>query len=439
MKRKIGFIFLVFLSLFFLFSCGDKNNQIEFTEEYFEKKLVILKKGEIYKIDTEKLFTNKFNFEIEEYSLHLGNNYNAISENDYKPIAGDEIIFEDKKSDFKLYCISEFKDCLDLKDNIITAKDLGKMSVSIIIQLKNGTTKNKSNRICSQILEVVVTDNTYSNFTKINNINDFQKMHNSKDLFILNQSLELNVGTESFEGNLDFFGIFINPYNYHCNLSFSKYGFLFETLLNAYIDNFIFDNIFLGNSSFARDVDNCGMSNLNIKSLENSLETEINEMWLIDRCLGTTFFNVEITIEKNTKVRDLSFIKSMDSTVFIKNFILNNNSNEINNICIATYALSRLLSYSPSFPSNEIVEDAFELYNILFLNTSNQSITCSFQYYNHNELHPFESDKLFYSVGFKTEDDLFINKTIEEVTSGESLFTSGEFKFEKGKLPTLFY
>lgn len=97
MKRKIGFIFLVFLSLFFLFSCGDKNNQIEFTEEYFEKKLVILKKGEIYKIDTEKLFTNKFNFEIEEYSLHLGNNYNAISENDYKPIAGDEIIFEDKK------------------------------------------------------------------------------------------------------------------------------------------------------------------------------------------------------------------------------------------------------------------------------------------------------------------------------------------------------
>ncbi len=44
MKRKIGFIFLVFLSLFFLFSCGDKNNQIEFTEEYFEKKLVILKK-----------------------------------------------------------------------------------------------------------------------------------------------------------------------------------------------------------------------------------------------------------------------------------------------------------------------------------------------------------------------------------------------------------
>lgn len=214
---------------------------------------------------------------------------------------------------------------------------------------------------------------------------------------------------------------------------------MFETLLNAYIDNFIFDNIFLGNSSFARDVDNCGMSNLNIKSLENSLETEINEMWLIDRCLGTTFFNVEITIEKNTKVRDLSFIKSMDSTVFIKNFILNNNSNEINNICIATYALSRLLSYSPSFPSNEIVEDAFELYNILFLNTSNQSITCSFQYYNHNELHPFESDKLFYSVGFKTEDDLFINKTIEEVTSGESLFTSGEFKFEKGKLPTLFY
>lgn len=438
MKRKIGFIFLVFLSLFFLFSCGDKNNQIEFTEEYFEKKLVILKKGEIYKIDTEKLFTNKFNFEIEEYSLHLGN-YNATSEIDNKPIAGDEIIFEDKKSDFKLYCFSEFKECLDLKDNIITAKDLGRMSVSIIIQFKNGTTKNNSNRICSQILEVVVTDNTYSNFTKINNVNDFQKMHNSKDLFILNQSLEFNVGTELFEGNLEFFGIFINPYNYHCNLSFSKYGFLFETLLNAYIDNFIFDNIFLGNSSFAREVNHCVLSNLNIKNLEPSLEVDFTEIWLIDRCLGTTLKNIEIHIEKNIKAKNFSILKSMDSTVFIKNLILHTNSNSISNICIAAYALSRLLTYSSSFLSEEVVKDAFEIYNVLFLNTANQKVFCSFQYNNYNKLHPFGKDKLFYSAGFEIGDDSFVNKTMEEIVSGENLFSSSEFKFEKGKLPTLFY
>lgn len=447
MKRKIGFIFLVFLSLFFLFSCGDKNNQIEFTEEYFEKKLVILKKGEIYKIDTEKLFTNKFNFEIEEYSLHLGNNYNAISENDYKPIAGDEIIFEDKKSDFKLYCISEFKDCLDLKDNIITAKDLGKMSVSIIIQLKNGTTKNKSNRICSQILEVVVTDNTYSNFTKINNINDFKKMHNSKDLFILNQSLELNVGTESFEGNLDFFGIFINPYNYSIDLTLDEdHERLFMNLKYAVIDNIKISHLQV---FFQRGIRNLDLFSYKVKNscLSNILIQEIivqsedsNQIVFCDSCECSTFSNIEIHTSEQLKTNRFYVFGSIQSSVFIKNLIFLNYSQTIGMCGIAFMVESTVANSTYALPYERKNEDAFEVYNILFINkSSNEKIECGFQYFNVISQYPFGKDKVFYSVGFNATDDLFINKTIEEVTSGESLFTSGEFKFEKGKLPTLFY
>lgn len=80
------------------------------------------------------------------------------------------------------------------------------------------------------------------------------------------------------------------------------------------------------------------------------------------------------------------------------------------------------------------------MYNILFINkSSNEKIECRFQYFDVISQYPFGKDKVFYTVGFNATDHLFINKTIEEVTSGESLFTSGEFKFEKGKLPTLFY
>lgn len=85
-------------------------------------------------------------------------------------------------------------------------------------------------------------------------------------------------------------------------------------------------------------------------------------------------------------------------------------------------------------------EDAFEVYNILFINkSSNEKIECGFQYFDVISQYPFGKDKVFYSVGFKIIDDLFMNKTMEEAISGENLFSSSKFKFEKGKLPTLFY
>ena len=433
MKRKSILVCIFILLTFVLISCTNSKDVYVISNEFFENKLLLLKEGEAYKINYEDILNNKFSYEIEEYNYILGS---------CREEEGADILFEDERLDpnFKLYGDSE---CLELSNDVITAKGLGRVTVNILIKMKRYSSNSWRELLCCPILEVVVTDAYYSNFKRINNGEDFAGLQDSSNLFLLNHSLDLKGSKEG----INFSGVLINPYNYSIDLTLDEdHERLFMNLKYAVIDNIKISHLQV---FFQRGIRNLDLFSYKVKNscLSNILIQEIivqsedsNQIVFCDSCECSTFSNIEIHTSEQLKTNRFYVFGSIQSSVFIKNLIFLNYSQTIGMCGIAFMVESTVANSTYALPYERKNEDAFEVYNILFINkSSHEKIECGFQYFNVISQYPFGKDKVFYSVGFNATDDLFINKTIEEVTSGESLFTSGEFKFEKGKLPTLFY
>lgn len=431
MKRKSILVCIFILLTFVLMSCTNSKNVSIKTYEFFENKLVILKKGDVYKINYEDLVTKKFSYEIEEYNYVLGNGREEV---------GSDILFEDDgryEPNIKLYGDSK---CLELSNDVITAKGLGRVTVNILIKMKRYSSSSWRELLCCPILEVVVTDDSYSNFKRINKEEDFNQLNNSSDLFLINHSLDLKGSTEG----INFSGVLINPYNYFINLTLDEdHKRLFYKLEYACINNLRIENVKIEMVKQSQRVEvisfyltNSILDQLFISKIDNANNSYIiNLFWY---CKNSSLSNIEIHTDEGMETDTLYISEYITSDVFFKKILFIITSPNIRKTGVT---MDAQCTVSNSGYAERKKEDAFEVYDILFINTtSNKDIECGFQYFaEKNNKYPFGKDKVFYSVGFKIIDDLFMNKTMEEVTSGESLFTSGAFKFEKGKLPTLFY